>query len=246
MLCRLLIRSDWKHHVQASNITTDIDKWPGIQTKENNGGIQNDVPSGTAEVIRNVYPGERKDRQKTLKPVWKYLRGCLMERGHRLTLRLQVSLPEQIFLDRQLLVPSIVLGIDLGWKRNRWRHEVAYDVRGNKKIKETKRNMSFQFMTRTLQDWTPRSGDWWQNKAPSEVRWYEKASVRKWHRRVGARYTKCRDKGVFQAKDKQKWWRESAKILGCSRNQKGQRDWSDSGGTNGKALRQTKMCLPLN
>lgn len=42
-----------------------------------------------------------------------------MERGHRLTLWLQVPLPEQIFLDRQLLVPSIVLGIDLGWKRNR-------------------------------------------------------------------------------------------------------------------------------
>lgn len=69
MLCCLLIRSDWKHHVQASNITRDIDKWPGIRTKENNGGIQNDVPSGTAEVIRNVYPGDRRDRQKTLKPV---------------------------------------------------------------------------------------------------------------------------------------------------------------------------------
>lgn len=52
VLCRVLITSYWKHHIQTSNIVRDTDKWPNICMRENNGGIQNDVPSGTAKLTR--------------------------------------------------------------------------------------------------------------------------------------------------------------------------------------------------
>lgn len=46
---------------------------------------------------------------------------------------------------------------------------------------------------------------------------------------------KVQGQGGLHTKDKQRRWCGSAKITGYARNRKGQRNWSDFGGTNRRA-----------